>query len=1016
MYSGAFTSRLRAKFHVSLGVLLLLSPGPAVGLTINLVQAPAGSTLTPVYDPNLVQLGAIMQAAADYWEGIILNNHNMTVTYGYFDFGPGIHGWAEVTAHNGLRTTSGNVAFDIESNSPGDWFFDPTPTSHSEFSMHQVLYRDLAQPAKNLYYDGSAPELLEVGLWGNYIGPDQGRDALTNAVHELGHLLGLSEGLPNFAGQISDGEYDFNPVFTQGAATAVNYHGPGPDDRDHVRSSDSLMAVGAGNGDRNLPSATDLFALASVSNWTLIDMPRKDFWGNGATNWNASANWTGNRLPDAADDVHVRNGATASLTTGNGQARNLWVQEDAVVSTGDNTLNVSSFLTIEGSQPGQHANVVVNSNGRVTAQTIRLNDGGLLTVTAGVTEEVEADTISITSGGVLLGNGDVRVNTVLVNEGTITAIAGAGDRLNLLTGPFDLDGSGAGQVFASLGDLRISGNLADAFDGLMTIANSHSIEKFGSWQFAENATSDAELRLQGGTAVSPSELRQATGTVTFAGGTIHASETSSIVGSKIFESGANVQVDPLARLSLEGATTLRGGTYVGDGLLRFDGNVTVDDATVIDVSHLDLDYLGATTIQFANSRLTLNAIQIDEFNNRFDGVLQMDGFVAGLTVNLDDPQQTWQMDGTLLTNGGTTLIPQASLAGNPVELSGQFQADGVSRILAPLTLSGTLQTNDAFTQVQLANASNAIRNTALLSGPGALVINANAGLAVEHGASIGIDVINRGRLEPGTSIGVIGLGAEFTQQATGTFAVDIDGPPGGAHDRMNVALAAGIAGELEVRIVDGFAPQVGHVYTLMAAPSITGTFDTLTLQGSHLFTTLDATVSYPGDRVQLVFTDVALWGDFNVDLALDCADVDALVSEIANGGMQFVFDLTGDGLVNTDDLDLWLVEAGTFNVGGAYLPGDANLDGVVDGSDFIVWNTNKFTSGNGWCGADFNADGVTDGSDFIIWNSNKFLSSTASAATVPEPNAAQLALVGLGLWWTRRRRGAKPPKCAPCCA
>ncbi len=128
-----------------------------------------------------------------------------------------------------------------------------------------------------------------------------------------------------------------------------------------------------------------------------------------------------------------------------------------------------------------------------------------------------------------------------------------------------------------------------------------------------------------------------------------------------------------------------------------------------------------------------------------------------------------------------------------------------------------------------------------------------------------------------------------------------------------------------------------------------------------------------------------MFGDFDDDLTLDCADVDALVAEIASGDMATAFDLNGDAIVDTADLDLWLEAAGTFNVGGAYLPGDANLDGVVDISDFNVWNGTKFTGDNGWCGADFNADGVTDISDFNIWNGNKFTSSTLAA--VPEPQA-----------------------------
>jgi hypothetical protein len=103
-------------------------------------------------------------------------------------------------------------------------------------------------------------------------------------------------------------------------------------------------------------------------------------------------------------------------------------------------------------------------------------------------------------------------------------------------------------------------------------------------------------------------------------------------------------------------------------------------------------------------------------------------------------------------------------------------------------------------------------------------------------------------------------------------------------------------------------------------------------------------------------------------------DIDALVAEIAAGTHQPAFDMTGDALVNLNDRDAWLAEAGGVNLGpGRVYPlGDANLDSFVDGSDFNLWNSNKFTSVAAWSKGDFNADGVVDGSDFNIWNSLKF--------------------------------------------
>ncbi len=125
--------------------------------------------------------------------------------------------------------------------------------------------------------------------------------------------------------------------------------------------------------------------------------------------------------------------------------------------------------------------------------------------------------------------------------------------------------------------------------------------------------------------------------------------------------------------------------------------------------------------------------------------------------------------------------------------------------------------------------------------------------------------------------------------------------------------------------------------------------------------------------------EAALLGDFNEDGVFDCADVNSLVAVIAAHTHDPAFDLTNDPFVDTLDLDMWLILAGAApgspTGGRPFLHGDANLDGVVDGQDFIEWNSNKFTAAPQWCKGDFNADGLVDGQDFIIWNFNKFQSA-----------------------------------------
>ena len=93
------------------------------------------------------------------------------------------------------------------------------------------------------------------------------------------------------------------------------------------------------------------------------------------------------------------------------------------------------------------------------------------------------------------------------------------------------------------------------------------------------------------------------------------------------------------------------------------------------------------------------------------------------------------------------------------------------------------------------------------------------------------------------------------------------------------------------------------------------------------------------------------------------------------------------------------------------LYGDANLDLVVDGSDFSIWNTHKFSTGTGWATGDFNCDGATDGTDFSVWNANKFQTGSGS----PRPPVAFATFLPQEAWreqqqsdWATKDRARRP--------
>jgi alpha-amylase len=160
-------------------------------------------------------------------------------------------------------------------------------------------------------------------------------------------------------------------------------------------------------------------------------------------------------------------------------------------------------------------------------------------------------------------------------------------------------------------------------------------------------------------------------------------------------------------------------------------------------------------------------------------------------------------------------------------------------------------------------------------------------------------------------------------------------------------------------------------------------------------------------------------GDVNQDGVTNGADVAALHGSFGATG-NWMKDLNVDGTVNLADVSTLITELVRTT------HGDFNLDRVVDGTDFIIWQRGLGTSGARFDQGDAGLNGVVGGDDLAVWRgaygTTGPVITTTAAASVPEPAATVLALLAAVaavsqirqgrrqfLVTTNQLRGARPP-------
>src|SRR5690606_14512259 len=91
--------------------------------------------------------------------------------------------------------------------------------------------------------------------------------------------------------------------------------------------------------------------------------------------------------------------------------------------------------------------------------------------------------------------------------------------------------------------------------------------------------------------------------------------------------------------------------------------------------------------------------------------------------------------------------------------------------------------------------------------------------------------------------------------------------------------------------------------------------------------------------------------------------------------------------------------------------GDADLDGLVTGNDFLAWQRGLgATAGADLRDGDLNGDGAVDGNDLALWAGRFGNPSGGAVMPTPEPATWVLAALGCVAAGSMRRRSRTPLK------
>ncbi len=543
--------------------------------------------------------------------------------------------------------------------------------------------------------------------------------------------------------------------------------------------------------------------------------------------------------------------------------------------------------------------LTIESTGVMRAQdgaTLRIGTGSSVFVDqtgGGVVEAVDGGVVTLGANGSITG-GSVMADTGLVRvlgTPTLTDLA--------MSGVFEVEaGAQLRMAGAIVNDASVTvnpgGGPASAEVGA-NVGGFGVVEVNGDGEWVLNAESDGNIdsaMFNAGNdhvVLGAGQVVRGTGWVRGSGGTMNLTNNGLVwadVAGRTLEYGMNVSVNN-ATIGAGPGANMR---VTSQGLLdNTNGEILADDGEVEFLNGGSVRS-GLLAASGAGGRFVVSGTRRLTQHVTLEG--PMDVF-AGAELQIGD---TTSDIGTIANNGVITVNAGASTTNTRLRMFGD-----------PTVLDG---------------AGEVVLN-AVVDPIDAHIMGFTNGVPVENGVDHTISgtgllnalFVNRGRLAPGLPIGTLShngpSGGTFTQDASGVLEIEFTGTPGGGpeHDVMAfLSGAATLGGALDLVFVDGFVPGDGVEYTVATGQGsgvMSGAFESVQAPAGF-----GADVAYAPTAVTVSFTKVDCPADLSGDGVVNSSDLNMVLANFGCAGGACSGDVDGDGDTDSADLNLLLAAFG----------------------------------------------------------------------------------------------------------